>query len=165
MSRDRFNPLMFVLMMLLPMAAAGNDPFRDLPVDIQADSVAYDPNRGATHLRNNVRIARGDLVVHAEEGFAFQTEGRLERVELNGNPARWQLRHQDGSEAEGEADQIIYSAGSNSVTMIGNARARDPRGSFSGQRLVYDIDTQAAEGDGGVRMILEPEVRADPEGP
>lgn len=151
--------------MLLPMTAAGNDPFRDLPVDIQADSVVYDPDRGATHLRNNVRISRGDLVVHADDGFAFQIDGRLERVELNGSPARWRMRHEDGSEAEGEADQIVYTAGNNRVTMIGNARARNPRGSFSGQRLVYDIDTQAAEGDGGVHMILEPEVRTDPEGP
>lgn len=128
---------------------------------MDAESGEYDADRGATHLRENVRITRGELIVHADEGFVYQPDGRMERVELIGAPATWHMTHEDGQETEGESERIVYTVNDNRVTMIGNARVRDARGSFSGDRLVYDLDNQNTEGQGGIHMIIEPEARED----
>lgn len=144
---------------LTPILPATAEQVRDLPIDVQAESGTYDADRGATHLRENVRIIHGDLIVHADEGFAYQSANRLQRVELTGNPATWRMTDEKGHQTEGASDRIIYDLTGNRVTMIGNARVQDARGSFSGQRLVYDFDSQRTEGEGGIQFTIEPEAR------
>lgn len=151
-------PLSLLLLAFLATGTAtGAEEIRDLPIEVDAQSGHYDAERGATHLQGDVRIVRGALVVRADEGFLYQDDDRMRRVELTGNPANWIMTHEDGRQTEGWSQQITYSVAGNRVTMTGEARVEDERGSFSGDRLVYDIDSQHTEGEGGIRMILEPE--------
>jgi len=94
--------------------------------------------------------------VVAEEGFAYQTEGEDERVELFGQPTQWAMTMEDGTQANGQSDQIIYNLSQNIITMIGNARVQDKRGVFTGQQLTYNLETEKTEGEGGVQVVIEP---------
>ncbi|MFW5927287.1 MAG: lipopolysaccharide transport periplasmic protein LptA [Wenzhouxiangella sp.] len=145
----------------LSLATAAAEPPRDLPVNVSAERGDYDAERGATHLRENIHITRGDLEVHADEGYAYSSDGRYERVELLGSPARWSNLSSEGETTRGEADRIVYELATDRVIMIGNARIQDSRGAFSGNRVVYDVDNERLEGDGGVQLTIEPEARAD----
>lgn len=147
------------------MTMATAQQARDLPVNVSAESGQYDADRGATHLSENVHISRGALDVHAEEGYAYSSDGRYERVELFGSPARWTNVSEQGEETRGEADEIVYELAANRVIMIGNARIEDSRGAFSGNRVIYDLNNERLEGDGGVQLRIDPETRRelDPE--
>jgi lipopolysaccharide export system protein LptA len=128
-----------------------------LPIDIRSDTGTYDVRSGAYHLSGNIRIARGDLIVHADEARSFSGgDGQVERIELYGSPTRWKDVLEDGSDVDGESDEIIYDFTQNVITMLGNARIRNVQGDFSGSKLVYDLDSQNLVGDGGVRLIIEP---------
>lgn len=155
-------PTVLILTLAFPATA---DQVREFPIDVQAESGTYDADRGATHLRDRVRIAHGSLVVHADEAFAYQSANRMQRIELNGAPATWRMTNEDGQVTEGQSEQIIYDVLENRVTMIGNASVQDPRGSFTGQRLIYDLDNQRTEGEGGIHFTIEPDVRENGPGP
>lgn len=166
MYKAKSGPMILSAALLgLTMTTATAQQDRNLPVNVSAESGQYDADRGATHLSENVHISRGELDVHADEGYAYSTDGRYERVELFGSPARWTNVSEEGEETRGEADELVYELAENRVVMIGNARIQDSRGAFSGNRVIYDLDNERLEGDGGVNLTIEPETRRelDPE--
>jgi|GEM_PF-839193 len=127
------------------------------PIEIESESGELDVTTGAYLLKDDVRINRGTLSVFADEGRAFAAEsGGFERVELYGAPTRWNDTLEDGSQVDGESDEIIYDFTTNLITMRGNAEIRNIQGQFSGNQLVYNLDTQRLVGDGGVRLLIEP---------
>ncbi|NBB92133.1 MAG: lipopolysaccharide transport periplasmic protein LptA [Gammaproteobacteria bacterium] len=140
--------------LLLATAAAAQTGER---VGIRAENASFDNERGATHLRDNVRITRGELEIEADEGFVYRGEDGLRQIELFGTPVRWRTVTEAGGETTGQANEVVYDVLSRTVTLIGDARIQEQRGSFSGDQLVYNIDTQATEGQGGIRMEIEPE--------
>jgi len=142
---------------MMTMALAAAELPQSQTISIDADSGVQEIDRGTTRLEGNVRIARGDLLVQADRGQAHHPDGNYERIELFGEPATWQARTEDGGEAKGHADQLIYDLLANRIIMTGDAYIRDARGTFSGQRLVYDLDSQRTEGEGGIQMIIEPD--------
>lgn len=144
------------LAMLLTTALAADDP--ELPIEIDSDSGGYDVGSGAYQLQGNVRITRGSLLVLADEARSFNgQDGQPERIELYGSPTRWNDVMDDGSDVEGQSDEIVYDFTRNLITMQGNAEIRNVQGTFSGSTLVYDLDNQNLVGDGGVRLIIQPE--------
>jgi lipopolysaccharide export system protein LptA len=125
----------------------------------QARRVVLELPSNRLSMIDEVRIERADLVVTADSGRAFQADNRYERVELDGSPSSWEMTLETGERVEGQSERIIYHLVDQQVIMIGNARVTEPRGSFSGQRLLYDLQSQATEGEGGIHMIIEPEAR------
>ncbi len=126
------------------------------PIQIDADSGEFDNRLNAYKLFGNVKISHGQLSVMADEGFAYQTEGEDERVELFGSPTRWTMQMEDGTQATGQSDEIIYNLTQNIIVMVGNARVEDSRGVFTGARLTYDLETEKTEGEGGVKVVIDP---------
>lgn len=122
---------------------------------IDAEQTRFDRERSATHLQGEVRIRRGELEINAAEGWGFRGEAGWQRIELNGHPVTWQTHTEDGGQTTGQSDELIYDPVARTVTMIGNALIEEERGRFSGQRLIYNIDTQATEGQGGIHMEVE----------
>lgn len=123
---------------------------------ITADRGEYDSRQNIHRLWGNVRIQHGSLVVLADEGSAHRGQNDDERIELLGQPARWSLTLEDGSEAQGEAAQIVYHLSNNLITMVGDAKVRDGRGTFTGAQLSYSLDTETMIGEGGVEVLIEP---------
>jgi lipopolysaccharide export system protein LptA len=141
---------------VLTTALAADEP--ELPIEIDSDSGGYDVGSGAYRLEGNVRIARGSLLVLADEARSFNGEdGQPQRIELYGSPTRWSDVMEDGSDVEGQSDEIVYDFTRNLITMKGNAEIENVQGTFSGSTLVYDLDNQNLVGDGGVRLIIQPE--------
>jgi len=164
--RDLMQSSLVVLLVLSivlssTVALAQNDQTPELPIEIFGDNGALDVPSGAYVLSGNVRILRGTLSVFADEARSFNNDsGEIERVELYGEPTRWNDILEDGSEVQGQSDQILYDFISNLITMQGNAEIENVQGQFSGNQLVYDLDTQSLVGDGGVRLLIEPATAA-----
>ncbi len=126
------------------------------PIQIDADSGEFDNRVNAYKLFGNVTITHDTLTVRADEGFAYRNDDEDDRVELYGEPTRWTMVLEDGTEANGQSDKIVYNLSSNIIVMIGQARVQDSRGVFTGARLTYNVDTQTTEGEGGVQVVIEP---------
>ncbi|HEY7906540.1 MAG TPA: lipopolysaccharide transport periplasmic protein LptA [Wenzhouxiangella sp.] len=147
------------LLIALPLIASGQSDTsqsREGPIQIDADSGEYDNRLNAYKLFGNVRISHGSLTVSADEGFAYQTTGEDERVELFGQPTQWSMVLDDGTEANGQSDQIVYNLTQGIIVMLGNARVEDSRGVFTGTKLTYNLESQKTEGEGGVQVVIDP---------
>lgn len=129
------------------------------PIIIDSDTNQYDLRSGVTRFSDNVTIQRGAMRVNADEGVVHQADGRITLVELFGNPTTWRDRLDDGSIVEGQAEHIEFEVAENVVTLIGNARLQHEQGRFTGDELVYDLDTESLAGRGSsdnqARVILE----------
>src|SRR6056297_2439346 len=129
------------------------------PIIIDSDTNQYDLRSGVTRFSDNVTIQRGAMLVNADEGVVHQADGRITLVELFGSPTTWRDRLDDGSIVEGKADQIEFQVIENVVTLSGNARIRHEQGEFTGNQLVYDLDTESLSGRGSdgnqARVVLE----------
>ncbi|WP_376694591.1 lipopolysaccharide transport periplasmic protein LptA [Wenzhouxiangella sp. EGI_FJ10409] len=128
------------------------------PIGVDADNFVHDAEKNASHLQGNVRITRGEMLVTADEGFAYRGANGYERVELFGAPVQWRTVTEEGGETTGRADQVIYNLIERTITLVGEAYLEEPRGTYTGERLVYNLDTEGVRGEGGVRLSIEPEV-------
>lgn len=153
--RAGLDALLLAGLLIISVGLAAEAP--PPPIGIDAESGNLDVRTGAYHLSGNVTITRGALVVKADEARSFSdAAGTVERIELYGQPTTWRDILEDGSDVDGESDELIYDFTQNLITMLGNARIRNVQGAFSGAKLVYDLDSQNLVGDGGVRLIIEP---------
>lgn len=129
------------------------------PIEIEAENSDYDLRTGVSHFIDNVVITRGNMIVHADIGTLYQTEGRISRVELRGTPSTWRDVLEDGTELTGEATNIHFDVATNIVTLSGNAWIRHAQGEFTGDELVYDLNNESlfgrSAGDNRVRVIIE----------
>src|SRR6056297_502139 len=129
------------------------------PIIIDSDTNQYDLRSGVTRFSDNVSIQRGAMLVDADEGVVHQADGRITLVELFGSPTTWRDRLDDGSIVEGRAERIEFEVVENVVTLTGNARLRHEQGEFTGDQLVYDLDTESLSGRGTdgnqARVVLE----------
>lgn len=126
-----------------------------LAIQVNAERSEYDSRLGTHRLWGDVRIQHGSLIVLADEGTAFRA-GEEDRIELHGTPARWTMTLEDGSEAEGESETLIYDLNTEVITMIGQAKVRDHRGTLTGAQLSYSLITETMVGEGGVEFLIEP---------
>ena len=145
-------------MLTLAYLATAAEAQQSGPIGVDADNLVHDAEKNASHLQGNVRITRGEMLVTADEGFAYRSGNGYERVELFGAPVRWRTVTEEGGKTTGRADRVIYNLIDRTVTLVGDAHLEEPRGTYSGERLVYNLDTEGVRGDGGVRLSIEPEV-------
>ncbi|MEE4303190.1 MAG: lipopolysaccharide transport periplasmic protein LptA [Wenzhouxiangella sp.] len=151
-------PTALILLLLLTGLATAAEAQQSGPIGVEAENAAYDAGEDATRLQGNVHITRGEMEVNADEAFAYRGEDGYERIELFGSPVRWRTVTEEGGETTGYSNQVIYSLLERTVTLIGNAHIEEPRGTYSGERLIYNLDTERVRGEGGVRLSIEPEV-------
>jgi len=141
---------------------ASTEPAPEPPIIIDSDDGTYDHRSGVTRVSGNVTIQRGAMRVWADSGVLYQEDGRTRSVELTGQPVRWNDLLDDGTRVEGESSRVVYDVTENLITLTGNARLKHSRGEFTGDELVYDLDTEnmagRTTGDGNrVRVVIEPE--------
>lgn len=135
------------------------DAATDPPITINADSSNADFRSGITRFNDNVSIQRGAMKVNADEGVVHQVDGRIALIELFGNPTTWRDRLDDGSIVDGRANHIEYDVIENVITLTGDAHLEHEGGQFTGNQLIYDLDTESMDGhssDGNqVRVVIE----------
>lgn len=139
------------------------------PIVIDSVNNEYDLRNGLTRFWDDVSIERGAMKVSADEGLVRQADGEIVSIELTGNPTRWEDRLEDGSLVQGEARRIVFDVQENVVTLSDGARIRHEQGEFTGDELIYDLDTENLVGRGSAgnraRVVIEPEAmrRREPE--
>ena len=134
---------------------------RNQPMDIAADHQegSFD-ERTPTVLSGGVTITQGTLDIEAARAVITSRSGAIARVVLTGGPARLKQQLDDGTPMNAAANTIDYGVTTEVVTFTGNVRIQQPRGTLSGQRVVYNMRTgevtSGGEGAGRVKMRIMP---------
>lgn len=164
----RFIAALALLLAIEPSAAqqpADADAVVRPPIVIDSETSESDLRSGITRFGGNVTITRGPMRVDADQGVVRQVDGEMTEIELTGDPTTWEDTLEDGSVVTGRAERIHFDIVDNVVTLTGDARLVHEQGSYTGEELVYDLDTESLAGRGSdgnrVRVVIEPEAVED----
>ena len=151
----------FLLAMPAPLLALKTD--RQQPLEVNADSTEGSLGDGIATLRGNVEIRQGSMLIRADIAEVETVDGRVRKIELNGNPVHLQQEIEEEGVVTAEAKNVVYMVATGIVTLTGEADVIHPQYHISGEVLEYDMNTQHFQGSGGdgngrIRIRLEPEV-------
>ena len=141
------------LALALALAVAGTaharSSDRNQPMDLKSDrsSCGVD-DTGACEFAGNVLITQGTLNISAARATMHRNDGDVSRVVLTGSPVILRQQMDDGTPMTSRAAQVDYDLRSEVVVFTGDVSIRQPRGTLSGERIVYNLQTGRVEGGG-----------------
>jgi len=116
--------------------------------------------------KGQVRITVPDGKLASDLATVAFRDNQISRAVVQGNPATFEQRLEDGRLAQGRAKSIEYDVRAGTVRLLGDAWLSDSRNEIRGATLVYDITNErvAANPDqtdpGGVRITINPQEKA-----
>ncbi|MEJ1096139.1 MULTISPECIES: lipopolysaccharide transport periplasmic protein LptA [unclassified Pseudoxanthomonas] len=112
-----------------------------------------------TVLSQGVIVTQGSLEIRSNTGEIYLDDGEISRAVFTGKQVKLKQQMDDGSWMDATADRVEYDIKSETITFIGNYTMKSPRGSNSGQKMVYNTKSGNMEsgGDGTrVRTVIQP---------
>ena len=152
--------LVAIAIVASPLAMARKSD-RNKPMDINAGKqVGSLDDATPTVLSGGVTIDQGTLHAEASRAEISTRGGEISRVVFNGSPARLKQQLDDGTPMNAVANKIDYNVNNETVVFTGSVNIKQPRGTLSGERVVYNMAsgqvTSGGEGNGRVNMRIMP---------
>ncbi len=138
--------------------AKSSDRNQEMVIDSGSTDGSFADN-GSTVLQGNVVITQGTLDIRAARGEIFMKNGEVSRAVFTGKQAQLKQVNDDGTPVTATADKLEYDVLNDIITLTGNYKVSSPKGSNSGQRMVYNTKTGSMQsgGDGTrVRTVIKP---------
>jgi lipopolysaccharide export system protein LptA len=134
---------------------------RTQPMDAEANQNSCTlGDAGQCVMTGNVAINQGSLDIHAAKATIFRSGGDISRAVLSGSPVLLKQQMDDGTLMNARASNVDYNLSNDIVVFTGDVVIQQPRGTMSGQRVVYNLKTGAidsgGEGNGRVKMRILP---------
>lgn len=156
--------LLTVMALSMPAMAWAKSSDRNQPMSIDAGHQSGSiEGSGTTVMSGGVIVQQGTLDVRSDRGEIIMGNDEIARVVFIGSPATLKQQMEDGSPMSATANRIDYDTINDVVTFTGNYTVKSPKGSNSGQKMVYNLKTGNMEsgGDGTrVKTVIQPKAKA-----
>jgi lipopolysaccharide export system protein LptA len=134
---------------------------RNKPMDIDAGRQEGTlDDSSPTILSGGVHITQGTLDIQSSNATISTRNGDPSRAVLTGAPVVLKQQMDDGTPMTARASQVDYDLSTETVVFTGSVVIDQPRGSMSGQRVVYNMKTgrvdSGGQGNGRVKMRILP---------
>lgn len=154
---------LFMLACAQGAAARSSDRNQDMIIDAGRSSGTLDDST-PTVLSGGVQIDQGTLHVESSKAVLTTSDGEISSVLLTGSPVRLEQQLDDGTPMNAVASKVDYDMQTQVVVFSGEVRIEQPRGTLSGDRVVYNMRTgqvtSGGENAGRVRMRIMPDNNA-----
>lgn len=161
-----------LLILMLPLQkAAGKTGDRKQPINVSADSAELNEVSGVGVYRGDVRITQGSMVLTADEVTIIAPGRELQKLiaesDDQGEKARFRQITDAGNELTARSRRMEYEPDKNQITLLTDAVLRNGGNRFAAERIVYHIDRQVVDAEGGhgserVKMTLVPQDDDEP---
>ena len=156
--------LVLLALLIAPTLAMAKSSDRNQPTSIDAGKQTGSlEGSGTTVLSGGVSVQQGTLDIRSDRGEIIMRDNEISRVVFTGTPATMKQQMEDGSPMTATANRIDYDMANEVVTFTGNYTVKSPKGSNSGQKMVYNLRSGNMEsgGDGTrVRTVIQPKTAA-----
>ena len=156
----RASLLLVCALLLAPSVGMARSSDRNQPMSLDAGRQAGTlEGTGTIDMSGGVIVQQGSLDIRSQTGQVIMKDSQITRVVFTGAPVTLKQQMEDGSPMSATANRIEYDMINEVVTFIGNYTIKSPRGSNSGQKLVYNLRTGNMEsgGDGTrVKTVIQP---------
>lgn len=162
MSRPVARTLLLVAMIACAGQAGARSSDRNQPMNLEANNQECSlEENGQCIFTGNVVITQGTLELRAAKAVIHRKDGQPSRAVLTGSPATMKQEMDDGTPMDARAQSIDYDIIAEVVTMVGDVRVVQPRGTMTGARLVYNtksgqVNSGNTSGNERVRMVIQP---------
>jgi lipopolysaccharide export system protein LptA len=134
---------------------------RSQPMDAEANqNTCTLGDAGQCVMTGNVQINQGSLDISASKATVFRSGGDISRALLSGSPVVLKQQMDDGTPMTAHASNVDYNLTTDVVIFTGDVTIQQPRGTMSGQRVVYNLKTgsidSGGQGNGRVKMRIMP---------
>ena len=151
---------------LLPGPASARSSDRNKPMDIDAGHQSGTFSGDSVNvLSGGVHITQGSLDIQSGTATITTDDGDPVRAVFSGGPVVLKQLMDDGTPMTARASNIDYNLRTEIVVFTGDVRIEQPRGSMSGARVVYNLQTgnveSGGEGSGRVHMRILPKGARD----
>lgn len=156
--------LLFLMLLAVP-AVTALEGDRQQQLVIEADQLDGDEQAQITRLTGDVRLQQGTLDIRADTAVLYGPVKSLERVVVEGDPAKLdqELEDREG-QLHAEADSIDYDLVARRLELTGNAVVDQGNRRLTGDRILYDLAADRVIGEGRgepdgerVRIRIDPE--------
>lgn len=132
-------------LMNFPAYAAKSD--RDQPIEIQADRVVLNDQKGISHYQGNVYMTQGTLKINADDVEVFLKSNReLDRIIIKGKPAKLQQKPDNSEEVvKSKAHLMEYFADDERLILKQEAEVLQGVNLFRGDFIEYDTRTSTVK--------------------
>ena len=147
---------------LVATDAAAKTSDRGQPMDIDAGRQEGTlDDRSPTILSEGVTIRQGSLDIRSDRAeISLSKNGNPQRAVLTGGPVVLKQQMDDGTPMTARASKVDYNLQTEIVVFTGNVSIEQPRGTMSGERVVYNLKTgqvnSGGDGAGRVKMRIQP---------
>ncbi|MET0808088.1 MAG: lipopolysaccharide transport periplasmic protein LptA [Pseudoxanthomonas sp.] len=152
--------LLAVLALSMPAMAWAKSSDRNQPIYLDSNNQEGVMDGNSTNVwTGNVTLKQGSLDISAQRAELTQRNGDPSLAVFTGSPVKLRQQQDDGTWMDATASRIEYNMSTETITLIGNYTVKSPRGSNSGQRMVYNTKTGSIKsgGDGTrVKTVIQP---------
>jgi lipopolysaccharide export system protein LptA len=158
-----------VLLALSAATAQALESDAKQPMYIEADTATYDESKGQTVYLGNVRFTQGSIESLSDKMVVYQKNGKTERIETFGNPARLKQTPEPGKpDWHGLGQRSEYFPDTGLLVLHEKALAwqgknPDDSNRVASERIEYDIRRSVMKAGTGpksgnrVHVTLQPE--------
>ena len=147
-------------LLLAPSVVLAKSSDRNQPMSLDAGhQVGSLEGNGTITMSGGVIVQQGSLDIRSQTGVVTMKNNDITRVVFTGSPVTLKQQMEDGGMMNATANRIDYDLVNEIITFTGNYTVKTPKGSNSGQKLVYNLRTGNMEsgGDGTrVKTVIQP---------
>jgi lipopolysaccharide export system protein LptA len=131
------------------------------PVNIEADSVMFNNEKGIADYQGNVIIVQGSLEIHASKVNIQAPDHEIVSIVATGSPVKMQQTMDDGQIVKGQGNTITYKVKGKRIVLTGNAKLQQGKDVISNNHIVYlpssgELKAGGKKNSGRVRAVFHP---------
>ena len=147
---------------------------RDMPIEIESDSMIVDDNRSISIYKGDVILTQGTMIIRADELTVREDKQGFQHSISTGSPTSFkQKRDGINSYVEGKASRIEYDGHMDKVHLYTKASVKRGNDTVFGDYIMYDTNAEFAQAlsgstkdengsnikKGRTRVIIKPKIK------
>ncbi len=153
-----------VMLLLLPVLAQALPDDHNQPINISADRASINERTGITVYTGNVEIRQGSMLIKGARVELHREASGVSRIVSTGSPAEFhQQPKADAPLTKAYGKRMDYQVNRQEVTISESARIDQGQDSFSGEKIIYNMQQAVVNAFGSdnangerVRMVIQP---------
>ena len=123
---------------------------RDMPIEIESDTMIVDDNRSISIYKGDVILTQGTMIIRADELTVREDKQGFQHSISTGNPTSFKQKR-DGidSYVEGKASRIEYDGHMDKVHLYDKASVKRGKDTVFGDYIIYDANAEIAQAMSG----------------
>jgi len=141
--------LVLYILCLAPIILA-EQADRDMPIEIESDSMIVDDNRSISIYKGDVILTQGTMIIRADELTVREDKQGFQHSISTGSPTSFkQKRDGINSYVEGKASRIEYDGHMDKVHLYDKASVKRGNDIVFGDYIIYDANAEIAQAMSG----------------